>query len=73
MKSSAREGIVGGLIGGCLFTSEVGCFEGAVPGAVIGALSGASISTYHYIWNNGPQMTAARQQYEQQMQACMFQ
>ena len=72
LKSSAGEGFVGGAIVGCIASSEIGCFEGAAPGAVIGALSGASVSTYHYIWNNGPQMTDARQQYQQAMQACMF-
>jgi hypothetical protein len=72
MSSSFKGGAAGGAIAGCVVTSEIGCVEGIIPGAIIGALSGAAIGTYHWLWNNGPTMTSANENYANQMSACAY-
>jgi hypothetical protein len=72
--AGAWTGATRGAIAGCALTIEVGCWEGALGGGAMGALwggaAGAAGAVVPTVIGIGVNIYEAKQQYNQDMQAC---
>jgi len=64
------EGLVGGGLVGCLFTTEAGCLPGAALGGVGGALGGIVVGSFEQNFNMANAFIQADQQLQKDLAVC---